>query len=157
MKEIKVDMKFEEVPVADLSPLDMELMNRAVAAAREAYAPYSHFHVGAALMLTNGKMVVGSNQENAASPSGACAETVALTQAGVLYPKVAIRDMAIVALKKEQLTGQISPCGNCRQVMLEYEKRGGSPIRILLCGKEKVRILSSAKSLLPLSFSEEDL
>ncbi|MDL2208485.1 cytidine deaminase [Parabacteroides sp. OttesenSCG-928-O15] len=157
MKEIKVDVKFEELSVTELSPLDMELMNRAMAAARDAYAPYSHFHVGAALMLNNGKMVVGSNQENAASPSCVCAEVAALTQAGVLYPKVAIRDIAVVAMKKDQVTERISPCGNCRQVMLEQEKRGGSPIRILLCGKEKVQIFSSVKSLLPLSFSDEEL
>ncbi|MDH6341777.1 cytidine deaminase [Parabacteroides sp. PFB2-12] len=157
MKEIKIDMKLEEIPVSELSPLDRELMNRAIAAARNAYAPYSHFHVGAALMLTNGKMVTGCNQENAASPSCVCAEVAALTQAGVLYPKVPIRDIAIIALKKEEPTERIAPCGNCRQVMLEYEKRGNSPIRILLCGREKVQIITSAKSLLPLSFSADEL
>lgn len=157
MKETKFEFEFEEISTNELSPLDLELKNRAIAAAREAYAPYSQFHVGVALMLNNGKIITGNNQENAAYPSGLCAERVALFYAGSMYPDIPVRTMAVVALSNGQQKARISPCGACRQVMLEVEKRGKTPIRILLCGSEKIQILSSANVLLPLAFDEDDL
>lgn len=157
MKEVKIDFKLEEITLDELSPLDSELMSRAIAAAKDAYAPYSKFHVGAALMLTNGKIITGNNQENAASPSGLCAERVALFQAGSQYPDVPVRDLAIVAMVDGEIKDHISPCGACRQVMSESEHKGKTPMRIMLCGKEKIKIISSAKDLLPLAFKTDDL
>ncbi|MDL2266077.1 cytidine deaminase [Parabacteroides sp. OttesenSCG-928-G07] len=158
MKEYKSELKFQEVAVDELSPLEYELMNRAIAAAKNAYAPYSNFHVGVALMLSNGKIVTGNNQENAAYPSGLCAERVALFNASSQNPDASVRECAIVAMSsKGEIKKRISPCGACRQVMLEAEQRGKTPMRILMCGKEKVQVVASAKDMLPFSFSEEDL
>lgn len=157
MKETKLEIKLQELGVDELSPLEVELMNRAVAAAKDAYAPYSHFHVGAALMLANGRIITGNNQENAAYPSGLCAERVAFFNAASQYPNVAARELAVVALVNGVVTDRISPCGACRQVMSEFEQRGKAPIRILMCGKEKVRIIVSVGDLLPFSFGESDL
>ncbi len=157
MKETRLEIRLQEVGVDELSPLELELMNRAVAAAKDAYAPYSRFHVGAALMLTNGRIIIGNNQENAAYPSGLCAERVAVFNAASQYPNVPAREMAVVAMHKGMLTDHISPCGACRQVMREMEQRGKSPIRILMCGKEKVHVVSSVADLLPIAFTESDL
>lgn len=158
MKEYKSELKFQESAVDELSPLEFELMNRALAAAKNAYAPYSNFHVGAALLLSNGKIITGNNQENAAYPSGICAERVALFNASSQYPDASVRECAIVAMSsKGQIKKRISPCGACRQVMLEMEQRGKTPMRVLMCGKEKVQVVLSAKDLLPFSFSEEDV
>lgn len=157
MKEAGIEIKFMEFATDKLSPLDNELKEQAIKAAKDAYAPYSRFQVGVALLLTNGKIVTGNNQENAAYPSGLCAERVALFYANATYPEASVRDMAIVAMANGKLKDHISPCGACRQVMLETEMRFKTDIRILLCGKEKVKVISSAKDLLPLSFSEEDL
>lgn len=157
MKETKIEIKIEEIALDELSPLDAELVNRAIAAADQAYAPYSHFHVGVALMLTNGKIVTGNNQENAAYPSGLCAERVALFYAGSQYPDVPARAIAIAAKANGEMKESISPCGGCRQVMLESEQHGKNPIRVLMCGKESVKIVSSAKDLLPLAFSGDNL
>ncbi len=157
MKEFKFEFNYVEVPVSELSPLDGELYERAIDATKDAYAPYSNFQVGAALMLTNGKIVTGNNQENAAYPSGLCAERVALFYANAKYPGVSVRTLAIVAMVNGKLKKGISPCGACRQVMLETEERGDMPIRILLCGKETALIVPSVKVLLPLAFSEKDL
>lgn len=153
MKEVKIETKIEVIPIEDLSPLDAELMNKAVGAAKDAYAPYSGFNVGVAVMLTNGKIIVGNNQENAAYPSGLCAERVALFTAGAQYPNIPVRDMAIVAVKDGKVRSHISPCGACRQVMFESESRGKVPMRIMLCGDEEVQIISSASDLLPLAFT----
>lgn len=153
MKEIKIETRVEVVSVDELSPLDAELMNKAVSAAKDAYAPYSGFHVGVAIMLTNGKIIIGNNQENAAYPSGLCAERVALFAAGAQYPNVPVRDMAVVAMKDGKIRQCISPCGACRQVMLESESRGKVHMRIMLCGKDEVQIISSANDLLPLAFT----
>lgn len=157
MKEIKLEIKMQELAVNELSPLESELMSRALSAATDAYAPYSNFQVGAAVMLTNGKIITGNNQENAAYPSGMCAERVALYHAGAQYPEYGARQIAIVAMEKGEVKEQISPCGACRQVMLEMETRAGSSIRVLLCGREKIRIVSSVKDLLPLAFSDASM
>ena len=153
MKEIRFELKWEELSVQELSETESRLMGDAIQAADRAYAPYSRFHVGVALLLANGEIITGNNQENAAYPSGLCAERVALFYAGAQYPDVPVQLMAVVASVNGKIQPQISPCGSCRQVLLETEHRGKQPIRILLCGKDKVRIVSSATDLLPLSFS----
>lgn len=157
MKETKIEVKLEIVALEELSPLDAELINRAIFAADKAYAPYSNFHVGASLLLTNGKIITGNNQENAAYPSGLCAERIALFHAGSQYPDVPVRAIAIAAKVHGEIVDTVSPCGACRQVMLESELRGKNPIRVLMCGKEAVHIISSAKELLPLAFCEGNL
>ncbi|MDH6534956.1 cytidine deaminase [Parabacteroides sp. 52] len=157
MKEVKIEISVSVRIVEELTTAEKALMDKAIEVARNAYAPYSRFHVGAALRLANGQIITGSNQENAASPSGLCAERVALFYAGAQYPDVPVCEIAIVALVNGVLQDHISPCGGCRQVLLETEERGKSPLRILLCGKDKVQTLSSANDLLPLSFGQNDL
>lgn len=157
MREIKIETKVKVVSVDELSPLDAELLNKAVYAAKNAYAPYSGFHVGVAVMLTNGKIIIGNNQENAAYPSGLCAERVALFSAASQYPDIPVRDLAVVSMEEGRIRQSISPCGACRQVMLEYENRSKVPMRILLCGLDEIQIISSASELLPLAFGEEYL
>ncbi len=157
MKETRLEIKVQELAVDELSPLEVELMSRAVAAARDAYAPYSRFQVGAAVMLTNGRIITGNNQENAAYPSGMCAERVAVFNAASQYPNVSVREIALVAMKNGTVADRITPCGACRQVLLEMEQRGNTPIRLMMCGKEKVQVVLSAADLLPLSFGSSDL
>jgi len=154
---VEINIHITEFPTEKLSILDKELMAKAIDAAGNAYAPYSSFNVGAALRLANGSIVTGNNQENAAYPSGLCAERVALFYAGAQHPGVPISDLAIVALVNGQIKENISPCGGCRQVMLETEQRSKYPLRVLLIGEHTTRIISSAKNLLPLAFTEEDL
>lgn len=152
MKKLKLETLFVEKTVEELDVQESGLMQAAIEAARQAYAVYSHFHVGAAARLSNGEIVIGSNQENAAYPSGMCAERTALFYAGAKYPDAVVESLAIVALSDGELRPGISPCGACRQVLLETEQRGGASIRILLCGKERVIIIPSAKDLLPFCF-----
>ncbi|MGM9759407.1 MAG: cytidine deaminase [Parabacteroides sp.] len=157
MKEIKQTFTCMEMAANELTSADKNLMEAALEAARHSYAPYSRFHVGAALLLDNGEIVCGGNQENAAYPSGLCAERTALFYAGSRYPEQTILTMALIAEAEGEIRPSISPCGACRQVLLESEMRNGHPIRILLCGRERVLEIPSAQSLLPLSFSDESL
>ena len=138
----------------ELAKSDRELMQQAVEAAEGAYAPYSGFHVGAALRLTDGAVVVGSNQENVAYPSGLCAERTALFAASAQYPHC--RDYEALAIVGRNADGQLceaSPCGACRQVLSEYEHLQGHPMRIL-CYLQggRIRVFPSVASLLPFSF-----
>lgn len=125
-----------------LNPADAELMEKAIQAAGKAYAPYSKFRVGAAIRLENGRILTGNNQENASFPAGICAERVVVFYAHANYPESTIRSIAVTA----------SPCGVCRQVLLESEKRAGVPIRVLLANGNEVRIFNSVKDLLPFGF-----
>ena len=136
-----------------------QLMEQAVAIRKKAYAPYSKFRVGAALALDNGKMIMGSNQENAAYPSGLCAERVAIFQAGALYPEAQILRIAISAASDEkEVSSPIPPCGSCRQVIAEYEVRQDIPIEIWFMGETgKVLKSDSLKNLLPLVFDKNFL
>ncbi len=138
----------------ELSELDRQLIEAAKEATRRSYAPYSRFHVGAALRLDDGSLVTGTNQENAAYPSGLCAERTALYYAGSAHPDKAVTAMAIAAQSSEGFTpAPIAPCGACRQVMLESEQRGGRPIRIVLYGTRQVCIVEGGvRELLPLTF-----
>lgn len=122
------------------------------------YAPYSHYNVGAGVLLDNGKIIMGSNQENAAYPSGICAERTALFYAGTAFPEAKVKKIAIIASHNGEFTSSIcSPCGACRQVMLESQFRAGNPIEVLLCSSNKVYIFESVDDLLPFGFDYSDL
>ncbi len=143
----------------DLSKEDLFLLNEAREATKRAYAPYSKFSVGAAIQLQNGEIVLGSNQENAAYPSGLCAERTAIFSASTQFPNEVIETIAIAA-KPQQATDfiAISPCGSCRQVMSEYENKQAKPIRMIMQGESKsIYIISSIVDLLPLKFTKESL
>jgi cytidine deaminase len=143
----------EELPVADRN-----LLLEARRITSQAYAPYSGFHVGAAILLDNGQMVSGNNQENSAYPSGLCAERVTLFYANANYPNSAVKTIAISAAKNGTLVKEpVKPCGGCRQALAEAEVRFQNPIRIILDGRDKVLVLNGVESLLPLSFSKKAL
>lgn len=146
----------------DLSELPesvRDLMEQAVAIRKKAYAPYSKFRVGAAILLDNGKIVLGSNQENAAYPSGLCAERVAIFQVGAIYPDNKIVSMAITAASDtNQTLTPIPPCGACRQSIAEYEFKQEEPIEIYFMGEIGAIYKSdSLKNLLPFSFDKNFL
>lgn len=132
---------------------DVTLVKKALKAAEDAYAPYSGYHVGAAVLLQNGEIITGNNQENAAYPSGLCAERVALFYAGSRYPGIPTRAIAITALCDGAVQEDpVTPCGACRQVMYEREIRGNSPMEVILYGSKKIVVLQRAGDLLPLPF-----
>lgn len=137
-----------------LEPKDRELLQCAFAAAEGGYAPYSQFHVGAAVLLTDGRVVCGSNQENAAYPSGLCAERTAIFAASAQHPEV--RDyeaIAIVGIDSSGRRCEASPCGACRQVLDEYEQRQGHPMRVVCYVSERcIRVFNSVADLLPFGF-----
>jgi cytidine deaminase len=140
----------------ELSEIDAALVDKAREAAKNAWAPYSGFHVGAAVLLDNGKIVIGNNQENAAYPSGLCAERVALFAANANYPRNRVIAMAISATnKKGMVEDPISPCGSCRQSILEAEERFGVPIRLILDSSKNRAVVEGIKNLLPLSFYKD--
>jgi cytidine deaminase len=144
---------------AELPEADRHLLEAARTFTRQAYAPYSHFNVGAAAVLANGKIVYGSNQENAAYPVGLCAERVLLSAASSVYPGVAVQ---VIAISYDNTKGEsnhpVSPCGVCRQTLVEYQQRYKAPIRLILSGLEgEVYVLENAGLLLPLSFSSGDM
>lgn len=144
----------EYTSLEEMPDTDRELLTMAIRAAEGAYAPYSHFHVGAALRLTNGSVVCGNNQENAAYPSGLCAERTALFSASAKQPKQ--RDyeaLAIVGRTAEGKCCAASPCGACRQVMLEYEQLQNHPMRVICYVTDTcIRVFGSVTDLLPFSF-----
>lgn len=136
-----------------LPECDKTLINHAINASKQAYAPYSHFHVGAAARLKDGQIVTGNNQENVAYPSGLCAERVALFSAHAQHPHTPITTLAIAAYNERDNNFLIaSPCGACRQIMVEFQRQTGTPITLLLYSPEKVFIVKDAKELLPLAF-----
>lgn len=138
----------------ELSDGDRHLVDEAKRMTGTSYAPYSKFHVGAAILMDDGSVALGSNQENAAYPSGTCAERTACYHASALHPGMPMRKIAIAASTGGKFQrSPISPCGACRQALMEYEKLYG-PIEVLLYGEECVYILPSVASLLPLSFTE---
>jgi cytidine deaminase len=143
----------------ELSKDDLFLLNEARKATQRAYAPYSNFSVGAAIQLKNGEVVLGSNQENAAYPSGLCAERTAIFSASTQFPNEIIETIAIAAKPKEATDFiTISPCGSCRQVLSEYENKQEKPIRMIMEGENKsIYVISSIADLLPLRFSKKSL
>lgn len=152
----EINIVYEELDRAALTETDLALERAALSAAEGAYAPYSRFRVGAALLLENGAIVTGSNQENAAYPSGICAERTAIFYAGAQYPGVAPVALLIVALNERGRVPMITPCGACRQVILEASLRH-APFRVILAGAERAIVLDDCRALLPLSFDGSDL
>ncbi|ANQ50629.1 cytidine deaminase [Flammeovirga sp. MY04] len=142
----------------DLSKEDQELLAAAEKATFNAYAPYSNFNVGAALRLETGEVIVGNNQENAAYPSGMCAERTAMYYAGATHPNAVIKTIAIAARKGEDTEFiPISPCGSCRQAMLEYEVKQNENIRVIMKGDDQIFEIHSVSDLLPFKFTQKDL
>lgn len=140
--------------LAELSSADRQLMEEALKAAGNAYAPYSGFKVGAALRLANGKIVTGNNQENAAYPSGLCAERVALFSASSQHPDAVIDTLAVTIISPNKIIEPISPCGSCRQVLAEYESRQNNKIRIIFSGETgKTITVEGIENLLPMVFN----
>lgn len=152
-KKIEFDLIIYD-SVDELRNEDLRLMKKAVEAKQNAYAPYSDFKVGAAVLLENGVIVQGNNQENASYPSGLCAERVAIFYAGANYPNVKVKTVAITASSLNYVVSQpVAPCGNCRQVLKEYEVKQEEPIKLLLMGEEgKVYECASIADILPLGF-----
>jgi len=158
MKTIDIHISMEFCPLEELSSDDQRLVQKAVDATNHSYAPYSGFHVGAALRLGNGLEVTGANQENAAFPSGLCAERTAIFAAQAQHPDQPVVALAIAARNQNgMLKDPVTPCGACRQVMIEVEDRYRQPMRILLYGTNGVYVVSSAKDLMPLSFVDANL
>lgn len=145
--------------ISQLNSDDAALLNQARSVTAQAYAPYSNFRVGAAARLSNGDLITGTNQENASYPVSICAERVLLGNAATQYPGVAIDTLAIsYATDNQSSDHPISPCGMCRQALLEYENRTHQPIRLLLSGQSgKIYIIHTTSSLLPLAFTGEEL
>ena len=158
MKAYKIEAVVHICQMAELSEEDRELVEAAKQATDGSYAPYSKFLVGAAARLQDGSIVSGANQENAAYPSGLCAERTALFAAGAQHPQQPVVALAIAARKGRQFLPQpISPCGACRQVISGVEERYGIPIRILLYGTEGVLVSKGISPLLPLRFVDDNL
>ncbi|MCE1201251.1 MAG: cytidine deaminase [Bacteroidia bacterium] len=143
----------------ELSAGEQRLLEEAKGAALKAYAPYSNFRVGAAIMLEDGTIVTGNNQENAAYPSGLCAERVALFYASAVHPGMKVKALAVTAINSDGIIEQpVTPCGACRQVMAEYEKNSGIPMRIIMQGQTgPVMVVDSVSSLLPFTFVNDFL
>ena len=160
MKEIQITTTFKVFEDLTQLPENIQsLMQQAIEIRKKAYAPYSHFRVGAAIALDNGKIVLGSNQENAAYPSGLCAERVAIYQAGAIYPDAKIVTIAISAASDSNPTlTPIPPCGSCRQSIAEYEFKQDAQIEIYFMGESgEVYRSNSINNLLPLSFNSTSL
>lgn len=159
MKTATITFQYLQTTGEELSSAERRLLDAAKEACSKAYAPYSKFRVGAAVMLDNGLIVAGNNQENAAYPSGTCAERCAIFYANANYPDNAVSAIAIVAMDSggSVTHSPVTPCGACRQVLLETENRYATPIRILLCGAKDVYVMESARSLLPLQFDAKNV
>lgn len=158
MREYKIETIVHIFGMAELNEQDRQLVEAARQATKGSYAPYSKFCVGAAVRLLDGIIVTGANQENAAFPSGLCAERTALFAAGAQYPDQPVVALAIAARKGRRfLSKPISPCGACRQVISGVEERFGSPIRILLYGTDGILVSEGISPLLPLRFEGEDM
>lgn len=164
MENKKIEIPVEVYKYEELPESDRRLVDAARQATRRAYAPYSKFHVGAAIEMADGEIIIGANQENAAFSSGTCAERSACFHAAVSHPDMAMKTIAIAAWTRLHHSDDasfdscfqrrpISPCGACRQALLEYETLHG-PIRVLLYGAEETYCLPSVASLLPFCFTE---
>ncbi len=158
MEHFEISAKVKVYGLNECSEGDKILIKKAKSATQTSYSPYSNYKVGAAVLLANGIIVCGSNQDNAAYPSGLCAERTALFYANAQYPDVPVVAIAIAAFAKGDYTVNIcAPCGSCRQAFAEVEMRYGKNIRIMMCGKDKIYEAASVKDLLPFSFAKENL
>ena len=159
MQEKKIELSFILAHLNELSAQEQQLVANAKSAFKTAYAPYSGFLVGASVLLENGEVINGSNQENVAYPSGLCAERVALFYAGAKFPDVKINTVAISVLSKNfEVKDVISPCGACRQVMAEYEDKQHRRIKVILHSPtDEVLIANKVEDLLPFMFKSPSL
>ena len=141
--------------IEELIPKDRELLENAIDALKGSYAPYSRFNVGAAVKMRNGIIVKGSNQENAAYPSGLCAERTAMFSAAARYPNESIGAIALIASQNGKLQPEPSyPCGACRQVMAQYQQRYGKPIKIIVGSAGRIEVFDSVENLMPFIFDD---
>ncbi|MCQ2179768.1 MAG: cytidine deaminase [Bacteroidales bacterium] len=151
-KEFKVSYT-EYGSIGELTPEDRELAGAAIEAMSGAYAPYSHFHVGAAVRMSNSQIVRGANQENAAFPSGLCAERTAMFAAGAKYPDKDMRSIAIAGGVFGKLSAEpATPCGACRQVMAQYQAKAGAPVSVIMVGANRIWKFERIDDILPLIF-----
>ncbi len=158
MKTIDIHIQMAFCKLEELPQEDQQLIQAAIRATDNSYAPYSKFNVGAAIRLENGLEIIGANQENAAFPSGLCAERTAIFAAQAQYPEQAITALAIAARNQNGLLAEpVTPCGSCRQVILEIEDRYKRPVRILLYGTKGVYVINSINDLMPLSFVDANM
>ena len=156
MTDKKIEIRYTEyADLSEMTPQDQVLVEAARQAQQSSYAPYSHFNVGAAVLLENGEIVLGSNQENAATPSGLCAERTAMFAAGAQHPGVPFEAIAVVCAREGQLMANPgSPCGACRQVMAQYEREAGKPLHIILGSGATIFTLDGVESLMPFVFND---
>lgn len=156
MTEKEIKIPYIEAEYQELDEADRQLVDKAREATSRAYAPYSKFNVGAAILLDNGEIITGANQENPAFPSGTCAERTACYYAHAAFPDARFLAIAIAAIGTDgkELEEPCAPCGACRQALLEYEKLAGHDVRVILVGRDSVYIMPSVKSLVPLAFVE---
>lgn len=154
MAEKEINIRYSEFDSAeDLAQPYWELLDEAVKATESSYAPYSKFNVGAAVLMENGDIITGSNQENAASPSGLCAERVALFAAHHRWPGIAVKAIAIIGKSAGAVTRDLTyPCAACIQVMLESQIRSGKPLEIIVGSSGKIQVFPSVDAMLPFSF-----
>lgn len=158
MEERTVKSVFTVCELQELPCDEQSLIKKAIEATRNSYSKYSHFSVGAALLLDNGEEIIGCNQENAAFSVTVCAERTALFSAGAQYPDNAVVKIAIAARNSNGLLADpITPCGTCRQALIETEQRFGKEVRILLYGTKHIYAMNGIKNLMPLSFNEDKL
>ena len=151
-REIRISYQ-EYKSIEEMNPEDRELAAEAIKAMQGAYAPYSHFHVGAAVRMSNGQIVRGANQENAAFPSGLCAERTAMFAAGARYPDKDMQSIALAGGVMGRLGSQpATPCGACRQVMAQYQAKSGKPMSVIMISAEKVWKFEKVDDILPLIF-----
>jgi cytidine deaminase len=151
-KQVKKEFIAEQYALSELTEKEQQLVQAAKAATKNAYAPYSNFHVGAAALLDDGQIVIGNNQENAAYPSGLCAERVAIFHVGANYPEKKVLQMAIVAKPADKDFIEAYPCGGCRQVLLEYQNKQKTPIELLMVQPNDQILKVNADQLLPFGF-----
>lgn len=156
MKELKIVTPILSMTYDELAGNDRVLVDEARKMTYKSYAPYSRFCVGAAVLLDNGEIVTGSNQENVAYPSGTCAERTAAFYAHSTYPDARFVSIAVAArdTSGEEIAEPISPCGACRQVLAEYEQLAGHDVKVMLVGRDCIYVLPSVKSLMPLAFTD---
>mgnify|MGYP005609579241 FL=1 len=158
MKQLTLQTNVTVCQLEELSPVLRELVETAKAKTQDAYCPYSHYHVGAAALLSDGQVITGSNQENAAYPSGLCAERTTLFAANANNPHTPVEALAIACYTNGHFTKDAaSPCGACRQVMLETEHRFGKNMKVILYGEDNCYVFERAADLLPLNFVAENL
>jgi cytidine deaminase len=153
-KEIKTIIT-EYDSISELEDIYALLIRRSREASKNSYAPFSSFHVGAAVLLENNEIITGSNQENIAFPSGICAERVAIFYANSMYPDLPVKAIAIYAYSdKVNIEIPVSPCGSCRQVLSETESRFNTPIKVILSGNNKIYMIEGISGLLPIAFNK---